>query len=259
VTRWTPIERMVDALPANLPYEGMVAEAYDAWLPPGSELPGDAYLAELIDDGDGPGLELGSGNGRALIPLLEEGLDVDGVDSARTMNEICAAHARARGVDVTLHLADIAPLALGRRYRTITCPAGTFTLVDVDCAGAALASYLEHLEPGGTLGLALFVPVEELGSRFEWRLRRTGTRASDGVTFVAHEAVCCDEESQLQLSLTRIEAFDADGRLTDTLLRKQRLRWWRRPEIEETLRAVGYSDVGSEGSDTFWITTARRP
>ena len=251
---------MVDALEANLPYEGMVAEAYDTWLPPGSELPGDAYLAELIDDGDGAALELGSGNGRALIPLLEEGLEVEGVDSARTMNDICAAHARARQLDVTLHLGDIAPLALGRRYRTITCPAGTFSLVhDVARATEALGSYLEHLEPDGRLGLVLFVPVDELGSRFEWKLRRTGTRPSDGVTYVAHESVCCDEGAQLQVSFTTIEAYDAGGRLTDTLLRKQRLRWWRQGEIEDALAAVGFADVRSEGSDTFWVTTARRP
>lgn len=258
MSAWTPIERLVDRLPVNLPYEGVVAEAYDTWLPPGTELPGDAYLAELVDDQDGPALELGSGNGRLLIPLLEDGLAVEGIDSAASMNRICAAHAAARGLDVTLHRGDMAPLRLGGRYASIICPAGTFTLVDdVERAGQALASYHDHLAPGGALALALFVPVEEFDSRFEWRLRRTGT-TDDGRTHVVHEAVCCDRQAQLQVSVTRLEVYDGDGRLTDTIVRKQRLRWWQRHEIEAALTAAGFAEVGSEGSDTFWITVARR-
>lgn len=259
MSAWTPIERLVDTLPFNLPYEGVVAEAYDTWLPPGTELPGDAYLAELVDDQEGPALELGSGNGRLLIPLLEDGLVVQGVDSAESMNDICAAHAAARGLDVVLHLGDFAPLDVGRRYASIICPAGTFTLVDdVGRARQALGTYHDHLDPDGALALALFVPVEEFDSRFEWRLRRTGT-TEVGTTHVVHEAVCCDRDEQLQVSVTRLEVYDAGGRLTDTVLRKQRLRWWERHEIEAALTDAGFAGVHSEGSDTFWITVARRP
>ena len=53
-----------------------------------------------------------------------------------------------------MHQGDIAPLALGRRFAAIVCPAGTFMLLDdVERARSALTSYLRHLVPGGLLAL----------------------------------------------------------------------------------------------------------
>ena len=59
-------DRVRDALPVNEPYDDLVAQAYDTWLPHDAEY-GDAdYYRSAIERGGGPALELGCGNGRLL-------------------------------------------------------------------------------------------------------------------------------------------------------------------------------------------------
>src|SRR6478752_10117478 len=95
-------ERVRDALPVNQPYDGLVAEAYDVWLPPDGRYDDRDFYRDLIRKGDGPALELGCGNGRLLVGYLADGLDVEGVDSSADMLDICCFHAEAAGHDVAL-------------------------------------------------------------------------------------------------------------------------------------------------------------
>src|SRR5262249_318182 len=116
--------RVRDDLPVNQPYDGLLAEAYDCWLPPAPASQDRYFYRDPIEGGGGRALELGCGNGRLLVGYRVAGLDVEGVDSSYDMLTICSEHARAAGVDVTLHLADWTTLALPRRYATIYNPAG---------------------------------------------------------------------------------------------------------------------------------------
>jgi SAM-dependent methyltransferase len=252
--------RFVDRLPVGAPYDGVVALAYDAWMPPGTAFPDDAFHAGIVRAAPGPSLELGVGNGRFLIPLAEDGVrHLEGVDSSADMLDRCRRHATARGLDVVLHHGDIAPLAVGRRYHALVCPAGSFTLVaDEGRMRRALASYLDHLEPGGILAITLFRPGPGDDTGFMWRLRRTGS-GEDGTTYVVHEAVGEDLEPQVQLAYNRVETYDAAGRLCDTLLRKFRLRWWRKEQFAAELRDAGFADIDDVGDAHGWIATARRP
>ena len=211
-------------------------------------------------NGGGTALELGCGTGRPMLRFLEAGLDVEGIDSSADMLTICRRHAAERGLDPVLHHGSMAPLALDRTYATIFCPAGSFSLLDDrEVALAAVASWVEHLRPGGSLALTMSVPVEDMDARFEWRVRRTGTRPGDGATFVVHEAVGCDREAQIQVTYNRVEVWDAAGELTWSVLRLHHLRWWERAEFEEVLTALGLVDVQSLGDDTGWVAVARRP
>jgi hypothetical protein len=66
--------RFVDRLPVSAPYDGVVAVAYDTWLPPGTRFLDDPVHADVVRRAAGASLELGVGNGRFLIPLVEAGL-----------------------------------------------------------------------------------------------------------------------------------------------------------------------------------------
>jgi len=248
------IEQMADR-----GYDGVTALAYDAWLPPGTTFPDDAWYLRVIEQCGGTALELGAGNGRFLIPARERGLDVEGIDSSADMLERCRLHAAAAGLDVTLHHGDIAPLALDRTYRAIVCPAGTFTLIaDLDRAHRALASYRTHLERGGTLSFTCHTEEPGETTGFTWRLRRTGTAADTGITYVAHEATGDDDSTeQVQLWFSRLESYDRDGLLTGTWLRRIRLRWWTRDEMRSALEDAGFADVEFLGDEYDWLVTAR--
>jgi SAM-dependent methyltransferase len=251
--------RLRDDLPVNPPYEGLVAEAYDVWIPVDAEFPDDAVHEAVVREGGGPALELGCGTGRPLLRFLAAGLPVEGLDSSAGMLAICRRHAAERGLDPALHHGSMAPLALDGSWATIYCPAGSFSLLDdPEVALEALASYRDHLRPGGALALTLSVPVEDFEARFEWRVRRTGTRP-DGTTFMVHEAVACDGATQLQVVFNRVEEWSPDGQLVRTLLRRHHLRWWGRAEFEEVLAGLGFVHVHSVGDDAGWVAVARRP
>jgi hypothetical protein len=139
------------------------------------------------------------------------------------------------------------------------CPAGSFALVaDEARARSALASYLEHLDPGGTVAISMFVPGPDDTTGFTWRLRRTGT-GDDGTTYVVHEATGGDDLAQVQLVYNRIETYDASGALVATDLRKVRLRWWSQEQLADALLVAGFIDIDAVGDQQAWIALARRP
>lgn len=264
VVHKTPVmaaaDRFIDRLPTDNSYSGDAAHAYDAFMPPGTRFPDDAVHREVVRRAAGTSLELGTGNGRFLIPARQDGLDVEGIDISAHILAICRRNAIDRDIDVVLHHGDIAPLTLGRQFHAIVCPAASFTLIaDVDRATDALRSYYEHLEPGGELAITMFTAGPHDTTDFGWRLRRTGTESPSGITYVAHEAVGDDHAPQTLLVYNRLEMYDDGGRLFATEFRKLRLRWWHRDEFSAALMAAGFAEVKLLGHEHGWIALARRP
>ena len=253
-------DRVRDSLPVNLPYDGLVAQAYDCWLPHDGEYDDvDRYRA-AIEHSTGPALELGCGTGRLLLRYVAAGLDVDGVDSSADMLAICEQHAAAAGVSVTLHHADWVTMNLPRRYATIYNPSGSFMLLDdEDRAREALATWIRHLVPAGRLLIEMGVPRADFDAQWEWHVRRSATRASDGATFMVHEAMRCDVDAQLQHALHRHEVWDAHGELVTTYLRRHRLRWWTGEQLERALLECGATHIRRLGTDDEFIVIGTAP
>jgi SAM-dependent methyltransferase len=250
-------ERLRDAICVDLPYDGWVADAYELFMPYDAEYADDRLFRRVLDASGTPALELGCGTGRLLVRYRAAGLDVEGVDVSADMLAICRRNAAAAGVDVVVHQADIAPLALGRRFQTLYCPAGSFMLFyDRSVALDALRSYASHLEPRGTLAIALGVPWDDMNANYEWRVRRTATNPVDGVTVMVHEAVHCDRGAQILDSYLRYEWWDADGRIFDQRIRRHRLRWWYPDEIARTMEEIGFVDVRVDGNDDGFVVVA---
>ena len=233
---------------------------YDAWMPPGTVFADDVVHQETLRRCGGTGLELACGNGRFLIPALEAGLDVQGIDNSPAMLEICSAHATERGLDVVLHEGDMAPLALDRRFAAIVCPAGSFGLIiDEDTALNALASYFEHLDAGGRLSITLSTAGPNDTTHFGWRLRRTGTDRVSGNTYVVDESVGEDVTPQTMLTYNRVETYNPNSQLIGTEMRKIRVRWWHRDQFVEALRDTGFTDIKLLGDEFGWVALAIRP
>lgn len=252
-------DRLRDRLAVNSPYEGIVAAGYDSWISVDDVFPDDVVHDHVVARADGPVLELGCGTGRPMLRWLATGHDVEGIDASADMLSLLRRHAQERGLDPVVHHGDIAPLDLGRTYAAIVCPAGTFTLVvDDDRIVRAVASYRDHLRPGGVLAVTLSQLPPTRKQSLQWRIRRTGPRP-DGGTVMVHEALLMEEGDRCQTIYNRLETYDADGHLTDTEIRRISLRSWTQDEFGAVLEDAGFTDVRALGDEDGWVSVARRP
>ena len=83
-------------------YRGVAAECSDLWF--GDEPFWDqAFFHDRICHNGGVALEIACGTGRLLVPLLRDGLSVEGVDASEEMLAICRTKAAHVGVTPTLY------------------------------------------------------------------------------------------------------------------------------------------------------------
>jgi ubiquinone/menaquinone biosynthesis C-methylase UbiE len=247
-------------------YRGLVAECYDLWF--GNEPFWDqAFFHDRLRHNGGLALEIACGTGRLLVPLVRDGLAVEGVDASVDMLAICRTKAARLGLTPRLYQQLMQDLDLASRYRTIFIPAGSLQILAArDEAFAALRRFYTHLEPGGELLITLAVPWYDFGVERQWRLRRSGMRPTDGATILIHEATVSDRLEQVQHIWLRYEVFQ-EGRLLQTQLRTHQLRWYHKHEFAMMLESVGFRDVvlqcGYTDSDRTnpeaeWIFSATR-
>ncbi len=142
---------------------GLVARHWAEFHVGGPEIP---YYRKFIERYGQPALDVACGTGRLLLPYLQDGLDVDGVDISPDMLALCREKARAAGFSPALYPQAMHALDLPRRYRTIfVC--GSFGIGSTRRQDAqALERVYRHLEPGGALLLDHAMPY---GEKFSWQ------------------------------------------------------------------------------------------
>jgi SAM-dependent methyltransferase len=152
------------------------------------------YFGAAIRKFGEPALDLGCGTGRILLPLLAEGLDIDGSDISADMIALAQAKATKDGHTPRLTVQPVHELELNRMYRTIYM-CGVFGLGGRrDYDRAALKRIYRHLHPGGALlitnhnlaydadgeGWAQWLPGHRQGLPDPWPTEGDRRTASDG-------------------------------------------------------------------------------
>jgi SAM-dependent methyltransferase len=223
-------------------YTGLVAELYDSFV---SYRPPVAFFADIIGRGGQPALELGCGTGHPLLDLVEQGLNVEGLDSSADMLARCEGKARSRGLRVRLYRQEMQSFALPSRYRTVFLAGGSFMLLaDARDAELTLERIHDHLEPGGRAVIPLYVPprsAEAPNATDEWRMRET-VRPSDGATLRVSERFHDDLPCQLRVATLRYQVLESDGTARE-VERPWRLRWYSQEEFRRLLDCAGFETV----------------
>lgn len=216
------------------------AEVYDLGIPIGHSFGDVEYYRERLMDCRGRVLEPAVGNGRILIPLLEAGLAVDGIDSSPEMLSLCRKRCSDRGLDPTLHEGEMQSFSLPERYDALIVPAGSFLLLENRRDSLeALRCFREHLVPGGRL-------IMDLELRTDFRLDHVSTK-----TFTTPEGDLITLESKLvevdflnQHTVVYLKYEKRrDGKLTQTELNRFPLRWHGVEEFKLVLERVGFSEI----------------
>lgn len=237
-------------------YTGLSAQCYDLWF--GEEpFVDQAFFKRHLTDAGGPALEVACGTGRLLVPFLRDGLRVEGMDSSPEMLAICRSKAQGYGLSPVLYKQLMQELELERRYAAIYVPFGSFQILSRrDEAFETLQRFHMHLQPGGQVLISLFVPWADFRHENQWRLRRSGTRPTDGALVHIYECTRSNRLEQVQSIWLRFEVYDS-GRLVESEMRTHQLRWFHKHEFEMMLEKVGFTHVVVYGDYTDAPATDR--
>src|SRR3954454_4185597 len=146
-------------LPADsLPSTFDDGEAYDLVL---KDIPyGLDFYVALAREARGPVLDIACGTGRILLPCLQAGVDIEGLDLFEPMLKTLREKAAALGLTPKLYQADMSNFSVPRRFALIMIPFNAFIHNMTQHAQIrCLQLCLEHLQPGGSLVFDTFFPA----------------------------------------------------------------------------------------------------
>jgi SAM-dependent methyltransferase len=211
---------------------------YDLDKPIGHSFGDVEYYTRLLTTVNGRILEPATGTGRILIPLLEAGHEVDGLDSSAEMLAVCRRNCRDRGLEPVLRQADMTIFVQLAAYEAVIVPAGSIALLDGRKAALqALSCFRDSLIPGGWLFVD--VPVPRLVAEHE--PMRYWERGSYLWTLqTAH--IEYDPAANQTTRLLRYDKWQ-DGALQMTELQRFRLQHWNLHEFEDLLAEAGFTDI----------------
>jgi SAM-dependent methyltransferase len=203
-----------------------------------------SYYVALARAAAGPVLEVACGTGRILLPCLEAGVDIEGIDLYAPMLDRLREKATARHLAPRVHPADMRHFTLPRRYSLVFIAFNSF----VHCLTAAdqldcLRACREHLAPGGRLVLNTISPerMTAPGPEGVPVLEHEARDPATGRTTRIYDTRTLDRVAQVQHSAVTVETLDNTGRVIETHASATDMRWTWKPEMELLLGAAGYT------------------
>lgn len=228
-------------------YGELCTEVYDLTKQIGQSINGDIeYYRDRLKPCNGRILEAMVGSGRVIIPLLEAGLKVEGVDYSFEMLDSCRKHCNDRGLEAPLYQADLKELALPHKYEAIIIPAGSFLLIEQrEEATQVLKRLYEHLEPGGRLILDLFLPDSSFNSSDLGVWKGSATHHFPNGDIITMDSKYVEADYFFKQYSVRYLKYEKwrDGSLIQTELQRLAMRWYGVEEFKFILENIGFSDI----------------
>lgn len=222
-------------------YGELSTELYNFTKPIGHSIGGDIeYYLERLKGTNGKILEAAVGSGRFLIPLLEKGYLVDGIDYSPAMLDSCRKRCKERGLNPNLYEGNLCSFTLPSKYEVIVIPTGSFCLIEkLEDAKDALKCFYKHLKPEGRVIIDLLIPIH-------WR---TGEISTSTYPFSDEDGILLESKSvemnwidQYTLTHLKYEKWKK-GKLVDTELQRFALRWYGVEEFKLILESTGFSEI----------------
>ena len=135
---------------------------------------------QTLTNAAGPGavLELGLGTGRLALPLVANGVAVEGIEASAAM--IDRLRTQPGGSQVTVYQTDLADFSLpAHDFAVAVCAVSTLFMLSHERQRTAIDAAARHLRPGGTLFIEAFRldrnRFDNDGRRVEVRSPATGS------------------------------------------------------------------------------------
>ncbi|MBW5446206.1 methyltransferase domain-containing protein [Cohnella sp. CFH 77786] len=224
-------------------YGKLSNEVYDFTKPVGHSIGGDLeFYLERLQSCRGRILEPMVGSGRFLIPLLEAGHVVDGVDASPDMLASCRKRLEERNLNADLYELKLQELSLSHHYDAIIVPAGSFLLIEKRSESIdVLKTFYDLLNPGGRLIVDLEMPHSPTFN-FEQEWKCSYTLPNGDVITHQGRIVEADLFNQYHLILSRYDKW-RDGMKLQSEHERFAMRWYGVEEFRYILQEIGFSDI----------------
>ena len=237
-------------------YGKLSTKVYEITKPVGKSLDGDIeYYYEKLKNVTGPILEAGVGTGRMLIPFIQKGFTMEGIDLSEEMLAQCRLNMKEHQVTGKVFQGDLTKLEIETRYEAIMMPTGSFCLLPKFMIKDVLKSFLNHLSDKGLLMLDIELPV--WFKEAEVSASELPLSDDSGVLFTS-TARGMDWFEQKVSYIHRYELVEK-GIVTETELSHFTLYWYGIEEFKAILAEVGFTDitytVGYEKNDESSLVT----
>ncbi len=201
------------------------------------------FYVGLAREAKGPVLEIACGTGRILLPCLQAGADVDGLDLFEPMLGWLRKKAEALKLSPRLYRADMSDFRLPRRYALIMITFNAFIHnMTSEAQVRCLELCREHLLPGGLLAFDTFFPgLGTIGTAPNTRvLEGEMTDPRTGRPLRMYDTRTFNRVEQTQHSVNEIETEDADGTVRTIHRSEFTTRYVYKAEMGLLLRLAGF-------------------
>lgn len=222
-------------------YKSLCTEFYDIDKPnaPKNAL---SYYLSVAKSSVQPVLEPMCGTGRFLLPMLEEGINIEGTDASAEMLKSCKNKCRDKNLNPVLHYQKIQELMLSRKYGMAFIPSGSFGLItDLIEVSESLKRIHNCLLPEGKLLIETETPYTPV--QYEIINVREALRDSNS-------RIILTSKTRYDLK-ENIETIDCDyknfknGELVSSENETIKVRHYSVSEFQELLKSAGFSEISA--------------
>lgn len=207
----------------------------------------DWYVSRLPRDA-GTLLDAMTGSGRLLIPLLDAGFSVHGVDASEASLARCAARLAAAGRTAQLFRQDVTALNLPFRYAGALIGRASFQrFVDRATALDALLRLRAHLIDPGVLLLELMIPKLAEHPPGAPLIEVRQLAQADGSRVACRSETSVDAARRIVVTQRRFERRDREH-ISDREDHTHALTWYDEDQIVSLLGDAGYHEARIEPS-----------
>lgn len=223
-------------------YGPLSTEYYDLVKPNVSPEEIDFYQKKLKDT-QGAILDIGCGAGRILLPLLQKGFEVHGVDDSQPMLDRCRLQGKTLGLEPILYKQSVCALSLPQKYKALIILGASFQLIyPRSNAVSTLQLIKAHLAEGGRLFVDSFIPWEMLYENGQEEQFLNTVKAHDGSTITLTSSTLANKHHQFFISTNKYEK-QKEGKVLCKEEEEMPVSWYYNEEMVLLLRSVGFNEV----------------
>lgn len=220
-------------------YLSLCTQAYEISLPtpPADEY---AFFTSYAAECNGPILEPMCGTGRFLLPMLNDGFDVQGFDASEHMLQ--ALHQKALKLNLKPHavLNFIANFESQKKYGLIFIPSGSFNLItNPQEVAESLVKFHDLLLPGGILIIEIITLAATPQDPGTWRRQQWKKPEGGFILESAMEEPLFDNVSHTTCRYELVE----NNAITKTEEEVIKIRLYSEEEFKKILLQAGFSSV----------------